>query len=197
MTPRKPKPAISVLAALLCAGAAFAQDYSNVKSPFEAPTRAEPSAPTVAPPNALDTFEFNGFTKLDGKVRVSVFDTKTRRNYWLEERGAALDGLVLKRFDPSAKTVNIGLGSVSKTLQLKSASILSLKIPPASPLPAAVGDPAAMENAAANAVATRGQESDEEVRERMRRMAEEIRRRRALRRQMIEERNAAPAAAEN
>ena len=46
MTPRKPKPAISVLAALLCAGAAFAQDYSNVKSPFEAPTRAEPTAPT-------------------------------------------------------------------------------------------------------------------------------------------------------
>lgn len=157
----------------------------SAQSPFQAP-RAVPveDKPAAEQPSPLDSFEFNGIMTMNGKTRVSVYDTQTKENHWLSEGEQAESGLKLQRYDKENETIVLARGGTMKKLSLKQVQIEPLRIAdqpaPASPQSPAVGVTAPPPGSVA--------ESDEEVRERMQRVAEEIRRRRAERRQRLEER---------
>ena len=138
-------------------------------------------APQVEQPTPLDTFEFNGFIKVAGEIRASVFDKTTSKNVWLTLNERHDSGLMLQRFNEGDETIVITRSGVRKELKLKTPEIAPLKVAQS---PAVV----ATSNLTTPISESPNAESDEEVRERMRRVAEEIRRRRAERRALIEQR---------
>lgn len=150
-------------------------------SPFATPKAVERMAPQVEQPTPLDTFEFNGFIKVAGEIRASVFDKTTSKNVWLTLNERHDSGLMLQRFNEGDETIVITRSGVRKELKLKTPEIAPLKVAQS---PAVV----ATSNLTTPISESPNAESDEEVRERMRRVAEEIRRRRAERRALIEQR---------
>lgn len=162
---------------------AFAQE--GVVSPFDPPAVAQTPAtpPQVASP--LDNFEFKGVLSIGGDVKVSVYDNSKKQSYWLTLNEAGEDGLLAKDFDENGESVLLQSGSFSKRLTLKHAEIVAMAQPrveavnPAAPQQSDRGPKAANQ--------TVRPATDEEVRERMRRVAEEIRKRRAMRRAIIEQ----------
>ncbi|MBK1878049.1 hypothetical protein [Pelagicoccus mobilis] len=175
-----------ILSATLCVVPLKAQDSD---SPFKTPSRSSAASVEVAPPpvTTLDGFQFNGIMEIGDRVRISLYDTKAKRNIWVDEDKIGEFGVSFSRFDPESETVVIAQGGVSKKLSLNKVKIESLKIAPKKVPP--------VQAATAAATATPGRrpgervESDEEARARIQRVAEEIRRRRAERRQQLEERN--------
>ena len=183
------KARISVLLLLLArfCGAGF----SNEEMVFRVPPPETAPPPAAAAPTILDSYEFNGFMKIGGEVKVSITDTKARKSYWLELEGPAVNGVRLQQFLRKGESIIIASGGSIKQLDLKKAKIEPLRVaadqPPAqggvSPMTAGMGP---MPSVTASNV--QPVETDEEVRIRMQKVAEEIRRRRAERRQMIEQR---------
>ncbi len=114
---------------LFVANLGFAQG-NEALSPFSSrkssPAVASNSGPPA--PSPLDTFEFNGMMKMGGVVSVSVYDTKTNRNYWLKEGESLEGGLKLARYDAANNVAVLSKGGVSKRLSLKKAQIEPLKI---------------------------------------------------------------------
>lgn len=167
---------------------AFGQD-ATAENPFRTPPPTPASGPVV-PEDAvtsLDGFEFNGIMKLGGVLRISVFDSKTKKNFWLTEGELGEMGLSFQRFNDENESVVIVQGGVTKSLSLNKVKIEALKItsPPVSPV--AVSTPSVTSRPQGPAEV----ESDEEARKRIQRVAEEIRRRRAERRKRLEERSTA------
>lgn len=173
-------------------GSAFARE---AKSPFVRPsqvTTAPVKKTTTASP--LDAMEFNGVVEIGGVAWLSLYDPQAKKSYWLSKEEAAEDGITLEAYDkgsqPGEETIMVRQGSITRRLSLKDADIISLKEAPRpavqratqraaprgqSQTPQRVQQSKAMEAA-----------SDEEVRERMQRVAEEIRRRRTLRQNVVE-----------
>lgn len=155
-------------------------------SPFETPRNdPQPQAEQISQPSPLDTFEFNGIMRIGGELRISVYDTKENRNYWLTQNAKNAAGLEWMRYDEKRRTVLIARGGMTKELTLKKVQIEPLKIASSESEPPPPPNPTVTTGNNQPAVA---QESDEEIRKRMQRVAEEIRRRRAERRARIEER---------
>jgi len=164
------------------------EDVNPFKTPSKAP--ASGAVEQVAPPTSLDSFQFNGIMKQNGVTRISIYDTNTKRNIWLNENEVGELGVSFRRFDNDNGTVVIDQGGVSKKLTLNKVKIESLKIAPSrpnnpNPSPAATANA----NQRSGGAAVGRAESDEEARARIQRVAEEIRRRRAERRQQLEQRN--------
>jgi len=159
-----------------------------------------PSQVTTAPvkktttASPLDAMEFNGVVEIGGVAWLSLYDPQAKKSYWLSKEEAAEDGITLEAYDkgsqPGEETIMVRQGSITRRLSLKDADIISLKEAPRpavqratqraaprgqSQTPQRVQQSKAMEAA-----------SDEEVRERMQRVAEEIRRRRTLRQNVVE-----------
>jgi len=171
------------LALLLAALLAQPLAAETAVSPFLPPGQKK-EAPPPPPPadNPLDDFEFNGIFELGDTTRVSLYDPKEKKSYWLELNKFDDSGLVARDYRSEDESILVSRSGASKRLILKNADIVVLDVSRAQPQPdkreVQTGPEAPnMESA-----------SDEEVRKRMQRVAEEIRRRRALRRQMIEER---------
>ncbi len=151
-----------------------------MESPFQSP-RAAPVAP---PPNEvvspLDSFEFNGLIKMDGELRISVFDTNEGKNYWIVDGERHESGLELRHYDADDEIAVIARGTMTKKLTLKKAQIDAIRV-------VQNNAPAPSPAAAVSSVAGATAETDEQVRRRMQTVAEEIRRRRAERRQRIQQ----------
>lgn len=181
------------LAALLWGGVSLlAQEAA---SPFVPPSqKVEPkAAPKVTPATPLDSVEFRGVIEIGGVAWVSIYDTKSKKSYRLSQDVEGEDGFQLVRYDrgskPGEETIVVRQNGLTRNLSLKDADIIALAATPqrapqraaqqtAPRRPTPVSQPANPNIEAA---------SDEEVRERMQRVAEEIRRRRALRRDIIED----------
>lgn len=173
---------ILLVAGLFVVSWACGQDDGN---PFKTPAPKVNVEQTIteAPITSLDSFQFNGMMKMNGKVRISVYDTKEKKNFWLTEGEVGELGLTFQRFDEKNESVVIVQGGINKRLNLNKVKIEALKIAPAT----------ATTNAVPAVTTARPQgpenvESDEEARARIQRVAEEIRRRRAERRARLEER---------
>lgn len=155
-------------------------------NPFGAPARPANNGPIVedAAPSSLDQFQFNGLMVMNGKVRISLFDSKQNKSFWVRQGQLGEYGVSFQRFDEENETVVIAQGGVTKKLSLNKVKIEPLKIaaPRATPSPPAVTGNVSRPSPAANV------ESDEEARARIQRVAEEIRRRRAERRKQLENR---------
>lgn len=166
------------------------------KSPFMRSSKAAP--PPVAkttPASPLDAMEFNGVVEIGGVAWLSLYDPQSKKSYWLSKDEAAEDGITLDKYDagkqPGEETIVVRQGGMTRRLTLKDADIISLKVAPRSAVQRAAQrvaptvrpqTPQRKPQPASMAAA-----SDEEVRERMQRVAEEIRRRRTLRRDIIDD----------
>jgi len=172
-------------------GSAFAQE---AKSPFVRPskvTTAPVTKTTAASP--LDAMEFNGVVEIGDVAWLSLYDPQAKKSYWLSKEEAAEDGITLEAYDkgsqPGEETIVVRQGSITRRLSLKDADIISLKEAPRPAVQRATqraepgGQPQAPQGGQPKAMEAA---SDEEVRERMQRVAEEIRRRRTLRRDVVE-----------
>ena len=167
------------------------------KSPFMRPSQA---APVVAPQKTaatpLDSMEFNGVVEIGGVTWLSLYDPKSKKSYWLNKDEAAEDGITLDRYDagkqPGEESIVVRQGGMTRRLTLKDADIITLKEAPRTSAqratqtaaPARTGPPRAQPRQQPQNIEAA---SDEEVRERMQRVAEEIRRRRALRKDIIDD----------
>lgn len=163
----------------------FGQDAEVVRNPFKTPTVV--STGPVNPVEAvttLDPFEFNGFMWWDGKLRISVFDTKANKSYWLDDGVTNELGLSFQRFDKSNESVVLAQGGITKRLSLNKVKIEALKMPVVTAAPST----APMVSAADRPPTPSNVESDEEARARIQKVSDEIRRRRAERRQQLEQR---------
>ena len=161
----------------------------SVRSPFVKPAPAQVNnKPVVATP--LDALEFNGLVVIGGKTHVSLLDTKTKKNYWLSEDEAADDGLQIVRIDQevgqSKQRVVVRRGAATKELSMREFDIITAVAPKR---PVAQATTSAVNTSRPTNGKSSGIQSasDDEVRERMKRVAEEIRRRRAMRRTASEQ----------
>lgn len=181
---------LAALAFALFPSSGRSQDPVN---PFLSAKPDAPDVPQQQPPSSLDSYEFNGYMIVGGVVKACVTDKSKGKTFWLELDGPLVRDIQLRRFDPKSGRITLGYGKESKTLEMKKPEIVSVRV--AVPAPPVAGPPPSGPPGppGSRAVSNRENESDEEVRERMKRMAEEIRRRRAMRRQLVEERNAGNA----
>lgn len=176
--------ACSVVIAVLVVAQARSQEEPF--NPFLTPSKTI-TAPVETPNvvTSLDGYQFNGIMKIDGKTRISVFDTNSNKNHWLTEGEMSTQGISFQRFDSNNKTVVITQGGVNKKLSLNKVKIESLKISqPVATTPLN----ATPQTNVARAAGPAKVETDEEARARIQRVAEEIRRRRAERRKKLESR---------
>jgi hypothetical protein len=171
----------------------------NGGSPFLPPGfGAAPPPPPAASP--LDTIELRAVLTLDGKTHVTLFDTNGNKSFTAVV-GESVNNIHIAEYDFSGgdDAVTLRSGAATRRVTLKKAKIVAMATPPptATPLPAGAPPPPTPGQPAGNVVqpppgapSAMPQMSDEEVRRRMQNVAEEIRRRRALRREQME--NAQP-----
>lgn len=152
------------------------------RSPFQAPDSQSAPAPTAASP--LDNYEFRGVMTIGDETFITLVDKSNSRALTLA-LGAEVEGLRATDFRAEDGSVQVESGGQARRLQLQDAKIVALAVPPATPNqpphPGANRPP----------VMAGAPMSDEEARARMQRVAEEIRRRREMRRQMLEGRREA------
>ncbi|HCR31666.1 MAG TPA: hypothetical protein DIV79_16810 [Opitutae bacterium] len=167
----------------------------EAESPFVPPSqKVEPKAqPKTTPATPLDSVEFRGVTEIGGIAWVSLYDTKSKKSYRLSQEVDWEDGFQLVRYDrgskPGEETIVVRQNGLTRNLSLKDADIIALAEPPLRAPQRATERAAPRTATPVRQPANPNMEaaSDEEVRERMQRVAEEIRRRRALRRDIIED----------
>lgn len=191
-----------LLGAMLVSGlSTFGQDEPE-KSPFLPDGyQAKNTRPTGPPePSPVARYELRSIMVLGGVHTFSLFDTKTSKGFWIN-LDETFEGVSVSDYKKSDESVLIRSGGQSRRLKLKEAQIVALKVTPPKPQTstraspqtrrkAPTGPPSTIPGPPPSGVPSRAaidNLSDEEVRSRMQKVAEEIRRRRAMRRTMAEE----------
>ena len=188
-----------LLASLFFEGLVHAQG-SEPRSPFAPPSARKPAAAPAkaAPATALDSVEFRGIIEIGGTAWVSVYDPQTKKSYRLTKDELGEDGFSLVNYDtgrkPGEEKIWIRQNGLTKQLSLKDADIITLKETPRQSPQRTAEDVQRTPTVPVRRSPPNGNQnmeaaSDEEVRERMQRVAEEIRRRRALRSNIINDGN--------
>lgn len=172
--------------ALSMAAVSFSAEESDLveNSPFlpegwEPPRERRPEPPPPPPPERgpqpLDQIEFRGMTKFGDETSFSLFDPSADRSYWIA-LGQADGGIQVVEFKENEEAVVVKHDGKTRTISLHEAEV------------------AAMEEAEPEEPRRRGrrrsreQESEaEDPEDRMRNLADEIRRRREIRRALVEE----------
>ncbi len=135
---------------------------------------------------------------LGGVHTFSLFDTTTSKGFWIN-LDETVEGVSISDYKKSDESVLVRSGGYERRLKLKEAQIVALRVTPPKPKTSTnlktrrkppSGPPTFIPDAPPSGVPDRGpinNLSDEEVRARMQKVAEEIRRRRAMRRTMADE----------
>lgn len=181
-------PARAFIAILLAVASGHALAAQGAQSPFLPPGYGSKAAPPPAA-SPLDSYEFRGVLTLDDKTFITLFDKGSSRSFTAVV-GETVNNVTVAeyRLKGDDDVVVLESGGVRRDLTLAKAKIIALAVPP----PTAVPLPQAGQPPLPGTVTTPGQPavnpgmSDEEVRQRMQKVAEEIRRRRAVRREMLE-----------
>lgn len=165
---------------VLTAGGAV-RGWGAERSPFEPAGTATAPVAVVASP--LDRFEFRGVMTIGEDTFVTLVDTSTSKSMTIA-LGETIEGVKVSGFKVDDGSIQLEASGQSKRLKLREAKIVALAVPPPAPPPAPGAPPVQV---AGNGPPVPGATmSDEEARTRMQRVAEEIRRRREMRRQMLE-----------
>ncbi|MGH8021619.1 MAG: hypothetical protein ACREIA_25715, partial [Opitutaceae bacterium] len=169
----------------LCASAR-GQESRNPFLPPNTGTQAPP--PAAAGP--LDSIEVRGILSLDDKTFITLFNTGDSKSFTVQ-LGETMNNITVTGYELEGQDDMVTLESGGKTrrVPLKKAQIVAMATPPANAVPLPAGQPPGGQQPGAIAQPQSGnmpQMSDEEVRQRMQRVAEEIRRRRAVRRDALE-----------
>lgn len=159
---------------------------------------AKDAAPVEAPVtnSSLDRIEFRGVMATGSETLVVLFDTTKSRSTVLK-LNESVDGLKVTEYQPENERVRVESGKDWKWVDLLQAKVVAAAVPPP-PRPAnpTGPQPPAPQVNGGQPTGAITQVSDEEVRDRMQRVAEEIRRRRALRRQALQEAQQTPPASQ-
>lgn len=147
---------------------------------------ARPGATAAAPAAAagpLDTLELRGVTVLGERTIVTLFDTATSRST-VVALGSTVNGLTVSDYQRGDDSVRVESGGRERRVQIKKAQIVTMATPP----PAAVPPPGVPQGMGPQGpgAGPPAAVDDQEVRARMERVAQEIRRRREMRRQIME-----------
>lgn len=168
----RPLPLLALFAAPLLAQTTPAPSLQNLvqNSPFGT------AVPVGQAGAAAGPLEFRGTFVEGGERFFSILDTASRRAEWvgLKDSGHAFQ---VKSYDPDSETVTLDYQGRSLSLKLRTARITAMAMPPPSAGPQPVVAPGGP-NAASVTPAPTTTEA-----QRLAQVAEEIRRRRALRQQ--------------
>ena len=138
----------------------------------------------AAAASPLDKYEFRGVMTIGTDTFVTLVDTSNSKSMTVA-LGETMEGVRASDFRADDGSVKLEASGQAKRLKLREAKIVALAVPPPAPPPPAPGVPPVQ--VAGNGPPMPGATmSDEEARTRMQRVAEEIRRRREMRRQMLE-----------
>ncbi|MBL4575070.1 MAG: hypothetical protein JKY51_03095 [Opitutaceae bacterium] len=158
------------------------------ESPF-LPSGFGKSVEEVASGGSLDKIELRGIMSVDGIYSFSLFDSSIGRGFWVDI-DESVQGVTIVSFDEISESVTIKEGGKTRALKLKEAKIIALKI---TSLPSSGKMQPTVTAQGGQSKGTINQLSDDQVRDRMKNVATEIRRRRAARRAIIEKNNAKKA----
>ncbi|RXK54914.1 hypothetical protein ESB00_03180 [Oleiharenicola lentus] len=163
-------PGLAAVAVFAAEPAKPSLDSLVKNSPFGSAT--SPGAPGME----SGTLEFRGVIVDNGEPLFSFFEPANRQSQWvkLNEAGAPY---TVQSYDPDTQSVKVLYRGQPLSLALKRAQIIVQAAPPA-PMPAPGGAPGASPTAVVNPAAPSADEAA-----RLAQVAEEIRRRRALRNQ--------------
>lgn len=178
---------------------AAAQDL-HTDSPFLPEDYQQGPAAPPEPPKAspLDKLELRSVSVMGGVQHFSLYDTAASKGFWIK-LNETVQGVAVSDYNKPDGSVLVRSGGFTRRLKLKEAKIIALAVPPPSAPPAAGQAPATTAAAGAPNMTTGtatlqggsgpaiNNLSDDEVRARMQKVAEEIRRRRAMRREMAEQ----------
>jgi hypothetical protein len=174
------------------------------ENPFLPEGYEVPNKPAEPPkPSPVAQFELRSIMVLNGVHTFSLYDTKTKKGFWID-LNETVEGVSISDYNESDESINVRSGGYSRRLKLKEAQIVALKVapPPRTPTSSSTapdlnsvppnppnmipGPPPSAPPSGVPSRAAINNLSDEEVRARMQRVAEEIRRRRAMRRSMAD-----------
>jgi hypothetical protein len=190
-----------LLGAMLASGlSTFGQDAPE-KSPFLPEgyqVQAKPAGPPE--PSPVARYELRSIMVLGGVHTFSLFDTTTSKGFWIN-LDETVEGVSISDYKKSDESVLVRSAGHERRLKLKEAQIVALLVTPPKPQTSAPespqarrqvpsGPPTTIPGPPPDGVPSRAainNLSDEEVRSRMQKVAEEIRRRRAMRRTMADE----------
>ncbi len=158
-----------------------AQDADEEPSPFQAIGSDSGSATPSSSP--IDRFEFRGVMTVAGETYVTLVDSSNSKSMTIA-LGEATDGVRATDFRDDDGSIQIESGGQAKRLKLREAKIVALAVPPPQPPGGPPVQPGQRPGMGPNVAGA--PMSDDEARARMQRVAEEIRRRREMRRQMLE-----------
>lgn len=144
--------------------------------PQQEQRRPPPPPPPPPPrgPQPLDQLEFRGMTTFGGKTEFSLFDPSQKRSFWIGI-GQSGGGFQVAEFNERDQAIVVKHDGRTRTISLKESQVEAL---PAAAPPAAPREGQRQRETAA-------QPQDQE--ERMKNLQEEIRRRREVRRALVEE----------
>jgi len=182
-----------LLGAVVALGSSLAARAAEGKSPFLPDGyKATDKPPEPPKPSPVDRYELRSIMVLNGVQVFSLLDTSNSKGFWIG-LNETVEGVAVSDFHAGDESVLVRSGGKSRRLKLKEAKIVALKVaPPKPPVVAPNRAPVPKTGTAPGSPAVRpsggtiNNLSDEEVRARMQRVAEEIRRRRAMRRTMAE-----------
>jgi hypothetical protein len=175
-------------AAIPVVALALASASSNPVLAEEDNPFARPGSAVVGPPSApspLDTLEFTGVTTIGGMTVVTLRNTTDSKSVNVP-LGSTVNGYTARDYRSDDGSVLVQSGGRERRVQFKKAQIVTMVAPPpvAMPVPQpgipVVAAPPPLPAGAA------GAGGDDDVRARMQRVAEEIRRRREMRRDAME-----------
>jgi hypothetical protein len=185
--------------ALAIGGSAFGQGAAE--DDYFLPPDYQQAAPAPEPVKVspLDKLELRSVSILGETQLFSIFDTNVSKGVWIE-LNETVQGITVSDYNKGDGSVLVKSGGFTRRLKLKEAKIIALAAPsvtaPATaPVVTAAAGMPNMTTGTAGPVNGEGGPtapainnlSDDEVRARMQRVAEEIRRRRAMRREMAEQ----------
>jgi hypothetical protein len=179
---------VSLRATLPVVALALASVSSNGVLAQEDNPFARPGAAIAGPPAApspLDTLEFTGVTTIGGMTVVTLRNTADAKSVNVPI-GSTVNGYTARDYRSDDGSVLIQSGGRERRVQFKKAQIVTMVAPP--PVAVPVPQPGIPVVAAAPPLPTGapGAVGDNDVRIRMERVAEEIRRRREMRRDVME-----------
>lgn len=172
--------------ALALAFAPSAWVCAQEENPFARPGPVGVEAP--APPSPLDTLELRGVLTMSGTTVVTLVNTAENNRSFMVPVGSTVGGITVSDYQSEDGSVLVQSGGRERRVKFKKTQIVTMVAPP--PVVAPVPQPGAPVVAAAGAPppapGAPGAMGDEEVRQRMERVAQEIRRRREMRREIME-----------
>lgn len=169
--------------ALVCALGFAASAQAEDDNPFARPGASAGPAPSA--PSPLDTLELRGVLTLGETTVITLFDTSSSRST-VATLGATVNGITVSDYQAGDDSVLVQSGGRERRVKIKKAQIVTMVAPPPPPTPAPQGGPQVAGMPPPPPGPNNGAMDDQEVRNRMERVAQEIRRRREMRREMME-----------